>query len=82
MTVCSIRILRWWPYKFAFVALVVLPFLAAIAISEVPALTRVGRCFFDEPACLAGGITTAPRTFHGVNLRFSGAVNKLPGPIS
>jgi hypothetical protein len=53
--------LRWWPYKLAFVALVLLPFLPAIAISEIPALARVGRCFFGEGACLTGTITTAPR---------------------
>jgi len=38
----SFRILRWWPYKLAFVALVVLPFLPAIA----------DRCLGDGPLCL------------------------------
>jgi hypothetical protein len=36
------RILRWWPYKLAFVALVVLPFLPASA----------DRCLDDGQLCL------------------------------
>ena len=47
MKVTRIRILRWWPYKLAFVVFVVLPFLPRIAISAA------GRCLGDGQVCLA-----------------------------
>ena len=47
MKLSRIRILRWWPYKLVFVALVVLPFLPALASSAA------NRCFSDRQICLA-----------------------------
>jgi len=50
MKVTRIRILRWWPYRLAFVVFVVLPFLPRIAIS---AADRCLRCLGDGQVCLA-----------------------------
>src|SRR5215472_8881821 len=47
MKVAVIRILRWWPYKLAFVVLFVLPSVPAIAIFAAE------RCLGDGQVCLA-----------------------------
>ena len=47
MKASRIRILRWRPYKLVFIALVVLPFLPALARSAA------NRCFSDRQICLA-----------------------------
>jgi hypothetical protein len=44
MNVSRIGVLRWWPYKLAFVVFAALPFFPA---------TAIGRCFVDTPLCIA-----------------------------